>query len=257
MLKRGERLQYLKEGGGRTLAEYWRDTGQKLSFIRKSPDDGKPQYWRAPADMRLADTVWSGVPVSSSDHGFKTAKSEKLLAEVIKLASQEGDLVLDFFSGAGTTLATAHKLKRRWIGVEQMDYIHTITVERLKGTLAGEQSGISKSINWRGGGSFIYCELALANQIFLDRVQGAQTAEELTQIWAEMQARAFLSYRIDPKTIDLTSADFNALSLDDRKRFLIEIMDKNMLYVPLTEMDDESYAVNVEDKKLNRLFFNK
>jgi adenine-specific DNA-methyltransferase len=247
--------RYLEESGGRTLAEYWMDTGKKLSFIRKSPDDGKPQYWRPPAELRLADTVWAGVPISSSEHGFKTAKNEKYLAEVIKLASSEGDIVLDFFSGSGTTLAAAHKLNRQWVGIEQLDYIDTITVNRLKEVAQGDSGGISASVNWQGGGSFIYCELTKANQTFVDQIQTAENSERLTAIWQTMQNKAFLSYRIDPKTIDLASADFTALSLDDQKRFLIEVMDKNMLYVPVSEIDDITYGIRDEDKKLNRQFF--
>src|SRR5262249_23572071 len=55
--------RYLKEAGGRTLAQYWRDTGSSLSFIRRNPEDGTPQYWRAPATDRIADTVWAGIPI--------------------------------------------------------------------------------------------------------------------------------------------------------------------------------------------------
>jgi adenine-specific DNA-methyltransferase len=248
--------RYLLEGGGRTLAQYWRDTGEKLSFIRKSPDDGKPQYWRAPANQRIADTVWNGVPIANSDFGFKTSKNEKYLAEVIELASVEKELVLDFFLGSGTTVATAHKLKRRWIGIEQMDYVETLTVGRLKKAINGEQGGISKTVNWQGGGSFIYCELEQANQGFVDRIQRAKSGKELQTIWQEMQDKAFLSYKIDPKKIDIAGADFAAMNLEDQQRFLVEVLDKNMLYVPLSEMDDETYDISDEDKKLNRLFFN-
>jgi adenine-specific DNA-methyltransferase len=72
-----------------------------------------------------------------------------------------------------------------------------------------------------------------------------------------MQEEVFLNYRIDPKTIDLASADFTALSLDEQKRILIEVMDKNMLYVPTCEIDDITYGISDEDKKLNRQFFGK
>lgn len=110
--------RYLKEGGGRTLAEYWRDTGSLLDFVRASPDDGKPQYWRAPAEHRLADTAWSGVPVYANENGYPTEKNEALLAEVLKLASKAGDLVLDAFAGSGTTVAVAEKLGRRWGAID-------------------------------------------------------------------------------------------------------------------------------------------
>ncbi len=247
--------RYLEEAGGRTLAEYWRDTGEALSFIRKSPSDGKPQYWRAPADKRIGDTVWSGVPIANSDHGFKTAKNEKYLAEVLRLATTEGDLVMDFFSGSGSTLATAHKLKRRWIGVEQMDYIDEITCPRLAEVVKGDSLGISKAVKWAGGGEFVYCELAKANQNFVDAIQAAADKDRLAKIWADMQEKAFLSYRINPKAIDESKQDFESLDVAQQKRFLIETLDKNMLYVPLSEIEDESYAISEVDKALNKKFF--
>jgi len=110
--------RFEKEGGGRTLAEYWRDTGGSLEFVRKDPEDGKPLYWRAPTEIRLADTVWSGVPIYSSSMGYPTEKNEVLLNQIIEFASSEGDLVLDAFAGSGTTLAVAEKLGRRWIGID-------------------------------------------------------------------------------------------------------------------------------------------
>jgi adenine-specific DNA-methyltransferase len=99
--------RFLTEAGGRTLAEYWRDTGSSLEFVRPSPDDGKPQYWREPAELRLADTMWSGVPIYSAEHDYPTEKNEKFLTEVLRLGSSEGDLVGDFFCGSGTTGAVA------------------------------------------------------------------------------------------------------------------------------------------------------
>jgi hypothetical protein len=110
--------RFLKEGGGRTLAEYWRDTGSVLDFVRKNPDDGKPQYWRGPAVDRLADTVWSGVPVYSNSTSYPTEKNERLLAQVVELATSSDDIVMDAFAGSGTTCAVAEKLGRRWIGVD-------------------------------------------------------------------------------------------------------------------------------------------
>lgn len=110
--------RYLKEGGGRTLAEYWRDTGRVLSFIRPNPDNGKPEYWRAPAEQRLADTIWAGVPVYANENAYPTEKNEALLAEIINLASKPGDVVMDAFAGSGTTAAVAEKLGRRWIAID-------------------------------------------------------------------------------------------------------------------------------------------
>ena len=110
--------RYQQEGGGRSLAEYWRDTGCALKFVRQDPEDGKPLYWRPPSRLRLADTIWSGIPIYSNTAGYPTEKNEALLSQVIELASSPGDLVLDAFAGSGTTCAVAEKLGRRWIGID-------------------------------------------------------------------------------------------------------------------------------------------
>lgn len=197
------------------------------------------------------------IALFDAETAFQTPKPERLLKRIIQIATAENDLVLDFHLGSGTTAAVAHKMGRRYIGVEQMDYIESIPLQRLQKVIAGEQGGISTAVKWQDGGSFIYCELARANQAIIEQIQRAVSSESLALIWQTMQGKAFLSYRIDPKTIELSSADFTALSLDDQKRFLIEVMDKNMLYVPVSEIDDVTYGISEEDKKLNRQFFGK
>ena len=90
---------------------------------------------------------------------FDTPKPEDLIQRILKLATNKNDLIMDFHLGSGTTCAVAHKMGRRYIGIEQMDYIEDIAVERMKKVIEGEQGGISKSVEWQGGGSFIYAEL--------------------------------------------------------------------------------------------------
>ena len=98
---------------------------------------------------------------------FSYAKPEKLIETILNVTTVEGDIILDFFMGSGTTQAVAHKMNRQYIGIEQMDYIETVSVERLKKVIAGEQGGISKDVEWQGGGSFVYCELKNDAQDFL------------------------------------------------------------------------------------------
>ena len=93
------------------------------------------------------------------EKAFSYPKNELLMRRIIEYTTEEGDLVLDFFSGSGTSGAVAHKINRKYILIEQMDYVKDITIERLKKVIGGEQGGISKSVNWQGGGSFTYCEL--------------------------------------------------------------------------------------------------
>lgn len=186
---------------------------------------------------------------------FKTPKPERVIKKVLSISTHENDLVVDFFSGSATTAAVAMKMKRRFIAVEQMDYIETFGLPRLKSVTEGEQGGISKEVEWKGGGKFIYCELAQGNQVFVEAVTKAKTTDELQAVWAAMQEKAFLSYKVNPKVIDETKSDFEGLSIQDQKRFLIEVLDKNMLYVPYSEIDDESWGISAEDKALNKQFY--
>ncbi|QQH26746.1 site-specific DNA-methyltransferase [Mycoplasmopsis bovis] len=85
-----------------------------------------------------------------NDKIFSNPKSEELLQKHNRLSSKSSDIILDFFLGSGTTAAVAHKMNRKYIGIEQMDYIQDIGAERLKKVIDGEQGGISKFVNWQG-----------------------------------------------------------------------------------------------------------
>jgi len=109
--------------------------------------------------------VWNDIPSMSTAHGqedmkFKTQKKEKLLERIIKVSSNYRDLVLDFFLGSGTTTAVAHKLGRKWIGVEMGEHFYSVVLPRMKRVLAYDKSGISKEVKeYQGGGFFKYYEL--------------------------------------------------------------------------------------------------
>lgn len=94
---------------------------------------------------------------------FAYPKPEKLIKAILEYTTEVGDLVLDFHAGSGTTAAVAHKMGRRWISIEQMDYIKELTCERIKKVINGEKGGVSGEVNWEGGGSFVYAELCEQN----------------------------------------------------------------------------------------------
>jgi len=146
-------------------------------------------------------------------------------------------------------------MKRRFIGIEQLDYGKNDSVTRLKNVIKGDSTGISRSVEWKGGGSFIYCELAKANQDFIDKIKTAKTAREVKAIWEKMQEKAFISYKVDIKTFNQNAESFDQLTLDDQKRFLIEVLDKNLLYVNYSEIEDKDYNISKEDRKLNAKFY--
>lgn len=97
--------------------------------------------------------------VFNTDEVFDTPKPEKLIQRILTLATSKNDLVLDSFLGSGTTAAVAHKMNRRYIGIEIGEHAKTHVVPRLKKVIEGEQCGISKAVGWQGGGSFRFCEL--------------------------------------------------------------------------------------------------
>ena len=182
-------------------------------------------------------------------------KPEALLCFLINLFSKKDDIILDFHLGSGTTAAVAHKIGRHYIGIEQMDYIKTLACERLKKVIEGEQGGISQSVNWQGGGSFVYCELAAANQTFVDEIFAAETTDELNKIWERMQQTGFLSWKVELKQFEENAKAFEELSLDDQKLFLVECLDKNLLYIPLSEVDNDEFGLDSKDRELTRKFY--
>ena len=198
---------------------------------------------------------------------FTNSKPESVVAFFVRAMTEERDIVLDFFIGSGTTAAVAHKMNRQYIAVDQMDYIETETIKRMNLVIQGEQGGISQALKWTpqnpdlldgdkyAHNSFVYCELAQANQQLVDEIIAANEPFKLQEVWALLQERGFLSYKVSPKMINEHAEDFNDLSLEDQKRFLIECLDKNMLYIPYSDIDDEGFTLSENDKQLTRQFY--
>lgn len=206
----------------------------------------------------IAIVSFSGETVSkmlNPEDEVKGQKSEKLIERIIKAHTNEGDIVLDFFGGTGTTAAVAHKLHRQYIVCEQLDKHIDIMLRRLDKVIDGEQSGVSKRNNWQGGGSFVYCELAKLNQNYIDAIEKATTNEELTKLYGEILETGFISYKVNPKDIDVNSDEYIKLSIGDKKRLLMELLDKNQLYVNYCDIDDESFKISEEDKAFTRSFY--
>ena len=212
-------------------------------------------------------TIWKYEDVGHTDESkkeikalnlsevFATPKPERLIQRILTLATNEGDIVLDNFLGSGTTAAVAHKMNRQYIGVEQMNYIETVTVERLKKVIGGEQGGISKAVDWQGGGSFIYCELAKLNEKFVDEIATAQDIETILALYKKIAHSDFISYKVEPKEFEKNISDFEELSLENQKKLLIAILDKNMLYVNYSDIDDEDFNISDADKKFTHSFY--
>ena len=200
------------------------------------------------------DISWTGIAKEGGVTLNNGKKPEKLLKRIIELTTQEGDLVMDYHLGSATTSAVAHKMNRRWVGVEQMDYINTLSEVRLKNVINGDQSGISTTVGWQGGGSFVYFELKKYNQEYIDRIMEATSLKELEDIYVEMRNNAFLKFWFDRSQFE-KDEDFRQLDLDGRKEVLADVLDENQLYLNYADMDDTRHKVTADEKALTDKFY--
>ena len=161
------------DGAWRWGREKVSEEGERIEWVLGR--SGWVPYFRIYADQmrdRPPETVWSFEQVGSNrtskaeikklfpdSESFSTPKPEKLIRRIIEIATHPGDLVLDSFLGSGTTAAVAHKMGRRWIGIEMGKHAVTHCLPRLQKVIDGEQGGISEAVGWKGGGGFRFVEL--------------------------------------------------------------------------------------------------
>jgi len=162
-------------------------------------------------DLEPIRNDWLDIPGYSQVHKFSTENSEELLQRVIESGSREKDVILDFFLGSGTTSATAHKINRRWIGIEMGDHFESFVLPRMKSVLKGERSGISKTMNTKKGGFFKYHHLE-------------QYEDSIENVKFEQSEKAFFEF--DVKTSQLI---FNIDKIDDPFLFKMKILENDKL----------------------------
>lgn len=235
---------------------YYISNGKLILFAkdRLANIDGKMTFAQPVSD------IWDDVlPNDIHNEGgveFKKGKKpEKLISRIMELTTNQGDTILDFFAGSGTTGAVALKNNRKFILCEQMDYIENTTCARLLNTIQGDTRGISSASNWKGGGSFVYCELAKSNQTFVDEITVATDIATLEDIYKRMLATGFISSKVNPKDIDSSRSEFVELSLENQKQLLMELLDKNLLYVNYCDIDDEEFNISDDDKAFTHSFY--
>ena len=203
------------------------------------------------------DFSWSSIKSEGGVEFNNGEKPEKLLERIIASGTEEKDIVLDFFMGSSTTQAVAMKMNRRFIGIEQMDYIKTVSVERLKKVIDGEQGGISKDVNWQGGGSFVYAELMEKNQGYLKDVQQAETTKQLEDVVHRMiEGGTDFDFRVDVEKV-LQDSEYQDMTLADKKQLIVKVIDKNQLYYAYSDMDDRDVQELMSDSDIafNKSFY--
>ena len=244
--------QYLDESHGVPLSTVWNDIMQVYADPRAYKKGNK-------ADVEVIKEFLGG------------QKPEKLIERIIKMASDENDIVLDYHLGTGTTAATAHKLNRQYIGVEQIDSQIKIICKRLCKVVDGDTAGISKSVGWNpqnpsledsangryNRNNFIYIELKKYNQAFVERIEAAKDTEALLQIWEQMKEKSFLAYNVDIKAQEENMKEFKQLDWAQQKEMLCEILDKNQLFVNVTDMNDIRFETTEEEREVTEAFYSK
>ncbi|MCT6836991.1 MAG: hypothetical protein M3036_04990, partial [Bifidobacteriales bacterium] len=123
-------------------------------------------------------------------------------------------------------------------GIEQLDYGTNNPVVRLRKVIDGDKSGVSKSVGWTGGGSFVYVELAEQSEKLMRDLQNAATTDEVQGVLDRATERGLLRPSVLPDQLAASSSDFEQLSLDDQKRVVAELIDKNRLYMNASDAED-------------------
>ena len=217
-------------------------------------------------DFGMYRTVWEDKRYDANIYGTQLVKSlvpdcefdfpkslwnvYDCLRSVIK--DDKEAIVLDFFGGSGTTAHAVLELNkdggsRKFIICEQMHYVETVTRERVK-----------KVIEQDNKGDFIYCELMQYNQAYMDKIQSVRSSEALMALWKDIADNAFLNWYVNPEVPEEAINDFIAINdVKKQKHLLAELLDKNQLYVNLSEIEDADFEVSAEDKALNKKFYGK
>ena len=210
-------------------------------------------------------TVWSNPKFDASVNGTQLLKDlvpntvfsyPKSLYTVIECVNSvvmddKDSFVLDFFSGSGTTGQAVMEINkqdgghRRFILVEQMDYVETDTLVRNLNVL---KKMASES-------TIVFFQLAKLNQTFVEEIESAENDEELSDIRSRVLKSSFISYKVNPREVDAAAENYASLSFSDKKRFLMEILDKNFLYVNYCDIDDKEFGISDEDKAFTKSFY--
>ena len=198
---------------------------------------------------------------------FSYPKSLYAVLDTLKIMTDNDDIILDFFAGSGTTAHAVLELNkedgenRQFILVEQMDSIETVILPRIQKVI-GNNADSTETL-FKGTGdreNFVYFELKEYNQAFMDKIQAAQSSEALVALWRDIAENSFLNWYVNAKIPEDAVKDFIEIGqtengLDKQKKCLAKLLDKNQLYVNLSEIEDADFGVSAEDKALNRAFY--
>ena len=272
---KGGSLYTITTPTGKQITDEWRFKEEtfyellndnRIVFPKKG--EGKPRYKLFLSEKNLKGVIvnswWDDVATNQDANKdlkelfgknvFDYPKSEDLIKKIIEISTKENDTVLDYHLGSGTTCAVAHKMGRRYIGIEQMNYVEDISMKRLSKVIEGEQTGISKAVNWKGGGSFVYCELLENANLIINKINLA-TENNILEVKEEVYSDERIIPYVTREELKKADENFRYLSLEEKKMVLINIVDKNKLYVNYSDIEDETFEITKNDKKFSESFY--
>jgi adenine-specific DNA-methyltransferase len=213
-------------------------------------------------EQQVLKNVWTAKKYQSEFHGtnlikkmigknkFSYPKSLYAVMDIIQLMVNKDDIVLDFFAGSGTTAHAVSEINKRrgtkikYILCEQLQYHAEIVLKRINAVIEQDKKG-----------SFVYCELMEQNESIVTAIQAADTSEDVQAILNLVTDDGLIIPSVLPDDLRAHMDEFAQMPLEQQKKLVMELIDKNKLYVNLCDMDDEELAVNDADKAFTRCFY--
>lgn len=242
-------------------------TAQKLiagKMIVAKVEDGRVQLFEKLREDQVIKTHWIKKEYHAYHFGtklledtlgrkaFSFPKSLYAVKDTISLMTKDDDIILDFFSGSGTTghatlnLNEENDSNRKFILVEQLKTHYDINKERLTNVI--RKNNYSEN--------FVCFELKNYNQEFIEKIQSASSMGKLDEVYNDMAKNAFLKFWFDKKEFE-KDENFRKLDIEERKKKLIEILDENQLYLNYADMNDTKHNVSEDEKELTNRFYGK
>jgi len=233
-------------------------------FFKAEKENGEIKIFHKFYEQQVLKNIWTDKKYFPEFQGtnllkkllgenlFSYPKSVYAVLDTLKIMTSDNDIILDFFGGSGTTAHATLELNkedggnRQFILIEQLDTHMNVILKRIKKVM---------EINKNKADYFVLGELMKNNEEAVDKIQSAKTTEDLIKIWKEMVEHYFLNYDVDIKRFNDNKSEFEKLSLVQQKKLLCEMLNKNQLYVNLSEIDDAQFKVSKADKDLNKKFY--
>ncbi len=252
-----------------TIKDTTKDNIDNKEVVVKKDKDGKIELFYKFREQQRFPTHWIDKKYNANHHGmrllekytekrfFSYPKSMYAVMDVIKIMTKQNDIILDFFAGSGTSghsileLNNQFSSKRQFILIEQIENHVSIQIERLSKVIQ-ESKGFKQNERHE---KFTYIELKKNNEFFIQLIGESTNTEELLDLWGKMKEKSFLNYNVDIKKQEEHIEEFKQLSLEQQKQHLLELLDKNQLYVNLSSLKDEDFACTDEEKKLTGDFY--